>query len=427
MPPLYLLLVLAILMANASAFAADRQNAEAPTFRAHFQDPNYDYELLRTMGAAGAGAADIVECLKTAEHIIEGDGESWFQQWRALASEVEIWANESLARGSKVSAREAFLRASNYYRTSYFFLHKNADALRVKDAWRKSRDTFRRAAALMEERVDAIRIPYGDTTLPGYFYLPRIPSAPRKTLILQTGFDGTAEELYYSYGYSALRRGYAVLAFEGPGQGGALFEQGLTFVHDWGKVVTAVVDFALTQPEVDRERLALMGLSMGGHLAPRAAATEHRLAALVANPGTYSTAGRGFPSREALQAMQQNPDESNKQLRQAMAGSVGLNAFISTGMHNTGSASPLDFLLFYDKYTLDGLVQNITTPTLVVVSGSDIFLTAEAQRVLYDRLRGPKSLLELTARGYAGAHCQVGAGAIGAMHIFAWLDQTLGD
>ena len=74
---------------------------------------------------------------------------------------------------------------------------------------------------------------------------------PRKTLIAQTGFDGTGEEMFYSIGRAALERGYNLIIFEGPGQGGALRAQGLHFRHEWEKAVTPVVDFALRQKEVD--------------------------------------------------------------------------------------------------------------------------------------------------------------------------------
>src|SRR5215471_18993514 len=66
-----------------------------------------------------------------------------------------------------------------------------------------------------------------------------------------------------------------------------LHRGGLVFRPDWEKVVSCAVDFALTQPDVDPHKIVLMGVSMGGVLAPRAAAFEPRLAALVANDGIY--------------------------------------------------------------------------------------------------------------------------------------------
>ena len=77
----------------------------------------------------------------------------------------------------------------------------------------------------------------------------------------------------------ALERGYNCLTFEGPGQGGVIRKQKIPFRHDWERVVTPVVDYALTRSEViDPTCIALMGISMGGYLAARAAAFEHRIA-----------------------------------------------------------------------------------------------------------------------------------------------------
>jgi dipeptidyl aminopeptidase/acylaminoacyl peptidase len=99
--------------------------------------------------------------------------------------------------------------------------------------------------------------------------------------------DGYAEECYWGVAAAALERGYNCLAFDGPGQGGVLRQREVPFRPDWEAVVTPVLDFALKRPEVDPERIALMGRSFGGYLAPRAASAEHRLAALVADPGQF--------------------------------------------------------------------------------------------------------------------------------------------
>ena len=110
---------------------------------------------------------------------------------------------------------------------------------------------------------------------------------PRPTVILTGGYDGTAEELYFSNGAAALARGYNVLAFDGPGQGTALVGQGLVMRPDWEAVITPVVDYLHTRPDVDPAKVALIGLSLGAYLAPRAASAEHRLAACIADCGSY--------------------------------------------------------------------------------------------------------------------------------------------
>jgi len=86
--------------------------------------------------------------------------------------------------------------------------------------------------------------------LPGYFFHVDDWSTPRATLILHTGFDGTAEEFYFDSGSAALSRGDICLVFEHPGQGRFIHEQKLPFRSDWEKVVTPVADFTLTRPKV---------------------------------------------------------------------------------------------------------------------------------------------------------------------------------
>ena len=105
--------------------------------------------------------------------------------------------------------------------------------------------------------------------------------------MVHSGFDGTAEELYFETACFALQRGYNVLIFEGPGQGGVIRVQGIPFRPDWETVVSPVIDYAVRQKEVDVERMALMGISFGGYLAPRAAAFEKRIKACIANGGVY--------------------------------------------------------------------------------------------------------------------------------------------
>jgi len=104
-----------------------------------------------------------------------------------------------------------------------------------------------------------VAIPYENNTLPGYFYRAGEPGVPRPTVIMHTGFDGTAEEMHFQGVAAGAERGYHVLAFDGPGQGGAVHREHLVFRPDWENVVGPVLDYALTMPGVDGTRIALWG------------------------------------------------------------------------------------------------------------------------------------------------------------------------
>src|SRR5712691_1355756 len=83
-----------------------------------FDDESFSFETLRTAGFALYGGADLGEVLATARHIGEGDEASWHRAWKATAERLHDTGEQALASGHRVSAREALLRASNYYRTA---------------------------------------------------------------------------------------------------------------------------------------------------------------------------------------------------------------------------------------------------------------------------------------------------------------------
>jgi alpha-beta hydrolase superfamily lysophospholipase len=390
-----------------------------------FDNETYDFELRRVLGMAVSRGSDVNECLETAHAIQPGDAESWYVNWYGLAERVRRTGEECLRKGHAVSAREAFFRASTYYRSAGFFLVGNPRDSRIVTSWKKSRDMFRKGARLGEYPVAVVSIPYEKTTLPGYVLQPDRSGKKRKTVIIQTGFDGTAEELYFENALFALRRGWTVILFEGPGQGGALHEQGLTFRPDWENVITPVVDFALTRNGVDPERIALMGISMGGYLAPRGASGEHRLAALVANPGTYDMLGHRRADAREWEEMRSDPDGTNTALRQAMGKDIGFRWFIENGMLTTGTKTPLQFLEMFRKFNMQGLADRITCPTLVIVGAGDHFSSIKDQRKLYDELACPKTLLVFDKASFADEHCQMGALMTSNQRIFDWLDETV--
>lgn len=392
-----------------------------------FQDESFQFQLVRAIGATLSYGADIMECLSTAYRITEGDFESWYEEWHKTAERVHNIADEALDKGHKVSARQAYLRATTYYRCAEFYLHGDPDDPRILATWSASRECFRKAAQLLPNPVEVVEIPYEGTTLPGYFLQVDDSGVARPTVIVQTGFDGTGEELYFSTGVAALQRGYNCLIFEGPGQGGALREQNLHFRPDWENVVTPVVDYALTRPEIEPSRMALIGISFGGHLAPRAVCYEHRIAACVANGGVFDAfmgAMSGPESRdEVIEYIKEDPAAFDKEIMKDAESDTGLRWAIDNGMFTFGVASPAEWILKTADYTLEGIADGISCPLLVIQSEDDPNFPGQAQK-LYDAVTCPKTYMLFTEEEDAQYHCQMGAKAISGQKIFDWLDET---
>ncbi len=446
--PLLVLLVLFVLVPGCVSTTVQKQAQPAVTETAGaaacscpelvFSDPEFAFELKRTLSAVYSGEADVGECLATASRIREGDFESWYTEWKKTADHLRTAGDASRAAGHAVTAREAYYRAATYYRSAEFFLHGNPSDPRIVATWQESRDTFRDALALDTIPYEIVRIPFGNTTLPGYFYKVDTSGKARPLLIVQTGFDGCHEELH-PYAVEGVRRGYNVLTFEGPGQGEVIRIQQIPFRADWESVITPVVDYAVSRPDVDRDRIALWGISLGGYLAPRGAAYEHRLAALIADAGVYDVgqiflAGMkkaGGPAANMtvgeLQAwLKTDPAAFNGAIREAMGKDTSARWMNGHGMFTFRKDSPALFWADYLDFSLKGRAETIRCPTLVTAGSSDHFDPGAVQaNALYDHLTCEKRLVIFPDEFGTGSHCQMGAFAQSFAMKFDWLDDRL--
>jgi pimeloyl-ACP methyl ester carboxylesterase len=410
----------------------------APSAWAIFNDQSFSFETLRALGYTPYGGADIGEVTSTASRIPDGDETVWYSEWRALAERIHADADRSAAEGHPVSARESYLRASNYYRLCEFYLRvDSSNDPEVCGVGQLSVDCFARAAQLMNPAPQPVRFPYEGTTLPAWWIPADLetahptggdPAGPRPTLLFHGGFDSTEEELYFSGGAAAARRGYHVLAFAGPGQGSALRDQKLLFRPDWEAVVSPAVDWLLARPDVDPDRIALMGMSLGGLLASRAAATEHRLAALIAYDGLYSFAdsiyrGVGPEIMELVGDGRDTSDTKANALLEEFTSSKAqtFGPIFRWGRWALGADSPAAVLRAVAPYSLEGYARLITCPTLVLDGEND---PGQASQ-LYEALRCQKTYHLFPAAEGGGEHCQ--EGVMSRLHqvAFDWLDTVL--
>jgi dienelactone hydrolase len=402
--------------------------AKPPLFPDNLQ---FWFETVRAFGASSYGGSEFGEVLATASRIVSGDFDSWHDAWNATAERVHKEAADQLARGHSLSARDGFLRASTYYRASEFFLHGNPGDPRIDRAYRNSVECYKACAALFDPAIEPVEIPYEHTTLPGYFHRVDAWDRRRPLLIVHSGFDGSAEELHVDGARAAVERGYNVLAFDGPGQFGPLHRERLTFRPDWEKVVTPVIDFALRLPGVDPAKIALMGISLGGYLAPRAAAFEKRISALIANDGVYdygaANTGPVPPEQRPIVERALKAKEAPKMdqaLATAMQRSTTTAWGITHGMFAMGAATPRAYVAAALDYHLrDGVAEAIACPTLICEAENDLFFRGQPQE-LYDHLTCQKTLMRFTASEGAGAHCQAGAARLAFGRICDWLDET---
>jgi predicted alpha/beta-fold hydrolase len=392
-----------------------------------FDDPDMDGQFLRTVAVAPAGCAELGEIYATAERITDGDRSSWHDQWRRGADAARALAETCLAGGHQASARDGLLRACEYYRQAFYFLRHDLDDPRLAATYAAHRDTFRQAIGLLPWRCEPVHVPYQTTTLAGYLLHPDPDTSlrPRPTVLAPAGYDSTAEAGYATTAVHALARGYACLVYEGPGQGGVLYQQRLFLRHDYEHVLVPVVDWLVAQPGVDPARIALVGRSFAGYLGLRGAAGEPRLAALVLDPAQCDFAARlramlgqdlydrvqaGDPAADALlDEWVSHPHQRQDLLARAAA---------------HGASTLGDYVRAVARFSARGLIDRIACPTLILDAEDDFASDGQADQVAAD-LACPTTRHRLTRADGTAGHC----GGLGqqrlAQIVFDWLDTTL--
>jgi alpha-beta hydrolase superfamily lysophospholipase len=376
------------------------------------------------------GGLDAGEILAVAKRVGDGDDSAFHAAWMAMGDALTAEAEAALTKHRPITAREFLLKAACAYDASYHPLYGEPVDPRLLTAFGKQIDTFNKGLALSDPPTEPLRIPFEGTSLPGYF----IPAAGRgkqvcPLLILTNGYDATVTDSYFASAVAATQRGYHCLLFDGPGQGAALYQQGLRLRPDWEAVVGAVVDFAIKLPVIDPTRIALYGWSLGGYLAPRAASGEHRLAACVADPGEWSITGsiRGFAIKlgaapDAVGNLAELDQQVLDRMEQVSTPKLRWSV-IQRGYWVHGVSNLRDFLRVAEQFTMDGRVEQITCPTLLTAAENDP-LGAGAQ-AFFDALLCPKTLIRFTAAEGAGEHCEMRNRSLLNARVLDWLDEVL--
>jgi alpha-beta hydrolase superfamily lysophospholipase len=377
------------------------------------------------------GGADFGEIQSIAEVIGDGDDNAYYDAWNAAAGRLSTEADAVLAKGHVARARALYLKASAFYCTSFHLLYGAPVDPRLTAAFGKEVAALDKGLALGPHPAAPLAVPFGQTQLPAYFIPAEgFETQVRPLIIFNNGYDCTITDTYFASAVAASRRGYHSLLFDGPGQGAMLYERGIPLRPDWDVVIKAVVDFAETLPLVDATRIALSGWSLGGHLAPRGASGEPRIAALIADPGTWSIADGfrdivvrklGVPPEAAadLGALDQAViDKMDAFIR----GNRQLNwKVVQRGFWVHGVNDLRAYLASTELFTMRGRANLIRCPTLITKAENDT-LAADAE-AFFDALECPKTLMRFSAAEGADGHCEMRNRSLLNGRVLDWLDE----
>jgi pimeloyl-ACP methyl ester carboxylesterase len=219
-----------------------------------------------------------------------------------------------------------------------------------------------------------------------------------------------------------------VLTYEGPGQGGVLREQQLSMQFDWEKPNGAVLD-AFLETHAKPPRIVLLGESLGGYLAPRAAAFDHRIDGVVALDiwyDGYAIATRHIPSF-IFWLHEHGHDDLVAKLAQARSDTASRWA-VANGQWVFGVHGMFSVLDAFKSYQLAPVSARITQDVLLFAGSDDRFVPIEQLDMMRRSLSAARSVAAVSFDRASGGslHCQLGAPSLWQGTLFDWMDAKFG-
>jgi dienelactone hydrolase len=361
---------------------------------------------MQTWGAAALGEIDQVG-QKLKAHV--GDNEKWWQEWTAMARRIEGFADEAAREGRQLTAGSTYLRASVYYFCGERFI---APSERKWDTYRSCLRCFQKGIERRFPRIERVEVPYVDneeaTTLPAYLLKANV-KGPAPAMVMFDGLDNAKELSVLFGGVEIANRGIHVLAIDGPGQGEALRLQGIVSRYDYEVPGRAAYEWLSKRPEIDPGRIGVMGFSMGGYYAPRAAAMEPRFAACLAWGGHWDYHESWVRRRKIMESGGTKLSAPPFQLAWVL-GMPDMDACMKK----------------LESYRLAGVAEKIRCPFYCLHGENDNIVPLEFAQKLYAAVGSKdKTLKVLTAHEGGSEHCQEDNRQVGANLVADWLQSRL--
>lgn len=239
---------------------------------------NLSVDLAIEMGARIGEIEEMCAPLRAAAEASDAAGTIAFRErWVAMADKLIALAEEDEARGRLLSAGDKLIRAANYILTAERLQAHGSEGRQA--LYQRFLATFAKGVALSGADCTRVEIPYEGCHLSALYVPAQGASGPAPLLVQVNGLDST-KEMKFLVGLPLwlAKRGVASLVVDQPGTGEALRIHGLTARFDSEHWASRIMDWLEARPDIDRHRIGMEGVSLGGYYCPRAVAFEPRFA-----------------------------------------------------------------------------------------------------------------------------------------------------
>jgi dienelactone hydrolase len=317
-----------------------------------------------TLRGLGPGAApDMDELRKRVKRLVDIG-----PTFESLAGKREAAAKAAEQAGDKIAARDNYFMAANYWASAMWTIDEvNQKLTTLND---RKRAAFDRYTTLADHHIEWVELPYRGKSLPAIFHLPpnyqsgaRVP-----VIVVVSGMDGYKERSVALSKDAWMERGYAVLAFEGPGYWEPPLRGIYVDVPGWAEAGKTVADWLARRPEVDAGKIGMTGVSYGSFFTAIMMAADSRYKACAVTGTCYEPGGETIFNRASP-------------------------TFKKRFMFMSGITDEAEFDEFRKTIDWNGYAQKVKGAYLVACGEYDQLCPLEHTESFMKALGGPKQLL----------------------------------
>ncbi|HYX69440.1 MAG TPA: alpha/beta hydrolase [Terriglobales bacterium] len=193
------------------------------------------------------------------------DKDEWAAAFMAVGDRY-MAEGRALAASDPARADADFVRAWRIYSFGRWPVPTSPGKQRC---YAKALEAFLAHAHYLDPPLEVVHIPFEGSQIIGYLRLPKHPQGPVPLVIAVNGLDSRKEDLAESFG-AILPYGIGYLAVDGPGTGQAPIK----VTENADRMLSRVIDYVQSRPEVDKNRIAVHGVSWGAYWATKLAIVE---------------------------------------------------------------------------------------------------------------------------------------------------------